>query len=115
MKDVATLAGVGLATVSRVVNGTANVTPDLARPVTEASRELGYRHDLTASSLRRADRKTQTIGLVLEDAADPFSSAVGGAAARRLFQRLDGVDQGPARHEIVPIRYLPRGSGEIGP
>lgn len=50
------LAGVGLATVSRVVNGKASVDPDLVRRVTEASRKLGYRHDLTASSLRQIGR-----------------------------------------------------------
>ncbi|WOP38583.1 LacI family DNA-binding transcriptional regulator [Streptomyces sp. Li-HN-5-13] len=70
MRDVATMAGVGIATVSRVVNGKP-VTPDLAERVTRAAELLGYRHDLTASSLRRADRRTHTLGLVLEDAANP--------------------------------------------
>jgi LacI family transcriptional regulator len=37
---------------------------------------LGYRHNLTASSLRRADHKTATIGLLLEDISNPFSSAL---------------------------------------
>ncbi len=75
MKDVAALAGVGLATVSRVINGTP-VDPVLAAQVTEAARRLGYRHDPTASSLRRSDRRTRTIGLILEDVANPFSSVL---------------------------------------
>lgn len=76
MRDVATLAGVGLATVSRVVNGKTGVKPELVERVTEAARQLGYRHDLAASNLRRADRRTNTIGLVLENVANPFSSAL---------------------------------------
>ncbi|MBB4943198.1 LacI family transcriptional regulator [Streptosporangium album] len=73
MKDVAALAGVGLATVSRVINGTP-VDPVLTAQVTEAAKQLGYRHDPTASSLRRSDRRTRTVGLILEDVANPFSS-----------------------------------------
>jgi len=76
MRDVARQAGVGLATVSRVINGKPGVAPELVRRVTETARELGYRHDVTASSLRRADRRTATIALVLEDVANPFSSAL---------------------------------------
>ncbi|MFL6115517.1 MAG: LacI family DNA-binding transcriptional regulator [Catenulispora sp.] len=87
MKDVATLAGVGLATVSRVVNGTSTVAPELVQRVTEASRKLGYRKDLTASSLRRADRKTRTIGLVLEDVSNPFSSALHRSVQEACRQR----------------------------
>ena len=55
MKDVARAAGVSLATVSRVVNGTSDVRPDLSARVHEAVEMLGYRRDLTATTLRRAD------------------------------------------------------------
>jgi LacI family transcriptional regulator len=41
-----------------------------------AVERLDYRHNLTASSLRRADGKSATIGVVLEDVANPFSSAL---------------------------------------
>jgi LacI family transcriptional regulator len=75
MKEVAALAGVGVATVSRVVNGQP-VRADLTARVHEAVEMLGYRHDLTASSLRRADRLSATIGLVFEDVANPFFAAV---------------------------------------
>ena len=76
MKQVAALAGVSLATVSRVVNGGPSVRPDLAARVHEAVELLGYRHNLTASSLRRADRLSASIGLIFEDVANPFFSAV---------------------------------------
>ncbi|WP_028068114.1 LacI family DNA-binding transcriptional regulator [Solirubrobacter soli] len=76
MKEVARVADVSLATVSRVVNGTGDVRPDLAERVHEAVRLLGYRRDLTASTLRRADRHSASIGLIIEDVSNPFFSAV---------------------------------------
>src|SRR6266498_4159120 len=62
MRDVAALAGVSLKTVSRVVNQAPNVAPDLVTRVLDAVRLLDYRPNLTASSLRRADRKTAASG-----------------------------------------------------
>jgi LacI family transcriptional regulator len=76
MKDVAALAKVSIKTVSRVVNGEAGVTPRLARRVLAASERLDYRHNMPASSLRRLDGRSATIGVVLEDIANPFSSAL---------------------------------------
>jgi LacI family transcriptional regulator len=76
MLDVAALAGVGLKTVSRVVNAEPGVSPALEAKVTRAIQQLNYRRDANASMLRRLGGKTQTIGLVLEDVANPFSSAL---------------------------------------
>ena len=76
MRDVAALAGVSLKTVSRVVNREDGVSDELVAKVERASTQLDYRPNLTASNLRRSDRKTATWGLLLEDVANPFSSAV---------------------------------------
>ena len=76
MKEVATLAGVSLATVSRVVNGEDSVRPELAVKVRDAVALLGYRRDLTATNLRRADRHSASIGLVFDDVSNPFHAAV---------------------------------------
>ena len=76
MRDVAALAGVSLKTVSRVVNREDGVSDDLVAKVERAAIQLDYRPNLTASNLRRSDRKTATWGLLLEDVANPFSSAV---------------------------------------
>jgi len=76
MHDVAALAGVGLKTVSRVVNAEPGVSPALEAKVRRAIEQLNYRRDANASMLRRLGGKTQTIGLVLEDVANPFSSAL---------------------------------------
>jgi LacI family transcriptional regulator len=76
MLDVAALAGVGLKTVSRVVNAEPGVSPTLEAKVRLAIEQLNYRRDANASMLRRLGGKTQTIGLVLEDVSNPFSSAL---------------------------------------
>ncbi|MGA5097011.1 LacI family DNA-binding transcriptional regulator [Streptomyces lavendulocolor] len=70
MKDVAARAGVGLKTVSRVVNGEAGVTADTERRVQEAIEALGFRRNDSARVLRKG--RTASVGLVLEDLADPF-------------------------------------------
>ena len=62
MLDVAALAGVGLKTVSRVVNDEPGVSPALEAKVRGAIAQLNYRRDANASMLRRLGGKTQTIG-----------------------------------------------------
>ncbi|WP_372455706.1 LacI family DNA-binding transcriptional regulator [Nonomuraea sediminis] len=74
MKDVASAAGVALKTVSRVVNGEPGVNPATAERVREAIEQLGYSRNESARVLRRG--RTATIGLVIEDVADPFYSGL---------------------------------------
>ena len=76
MRDVAALAGVSLKTVSRVVNRESGVSPELIGKVQQAADQLDYRPDFTASNLRRADRRTSTVGLMVENVANEFSAAV---------------------------------------
>jgi LacI family transcriptional regulator len=102
MVDVAALAGVGLKTVSRVVNGEPGVSPALEAKVRRAIEQLNYRRDANASMLRRLGGKTQTIGLVLEDVANPFSSALhraieDSARARNVLVFAGSCDEDPRR------------------
>ncbi len=87
MREVAALAKVSIKTVSRVVNGESGVSPRLAKRVLAASQRLNYRRNLTASSLRRSDGRSATIGVVLEDVANPFSSALHRAIEDVAVQR----------------------------
>src|SRR4051812_48481042 len=102
MLDVAALAGVALKTVSRVVNSEPGVSPELEARVNRAIEQLNYRRDANAATLRRLGRKTQTIGLVLEDVSNPFSSelhrAVEDAARERGVLVFAGsCDEDPDR------------------
>lgn len=74
MRDVAAVANVSIKTVSRVVNQEPGVSAEVAARVHDAIRLLGYQHNTTASNLRRVDQRTQTIGLLLDDVANPFMS-----------------------------------------
>jgi LacI family transcriptional regulator len=107
MRDVAALAGVAIKTVSRVVNGVTTVDPVLAARVNEAADKLGYRPNLTASNLRRSDGRTATIGMLVEDAANPFSAALtrtveNAARERGVLVLIGSLDEDPARErELV--------------
>jgi len=87
MKDVAALAGVSLKTVSRVVNREPGVSPELVTKVEAAAAELDYQPDLNASNLRRSDRRTLTIGLLLEDVTNEYSSALHGGVEDVAHER----------------------------
>ncbi len=75
LREVASLAGVSIKTVSRVVNDEPYVSGELTSRVNRAVQELGYQPDHQASSLKR-DRKSATIGLVVADVANPFYSQI---------------------------------------
>ena len=114
MKDVAALAGVSLATVSRVVNGNADVRPDLAGKVQDAVEVLGYRRDLTASTLRRRDRVSASIGLIIEDVANPFFSALHRgvedvAWAQGVLVLAGSSDEDPGRERELADAFAARG------
>ena len=76
MRDVAALAGVSVKTVSRVVNGEAGVSPVMTDKVQLAAAQLDFQLNLAARNLRRSDGRTATIGLILENVANPYSSAL---------------------------------------
>lgn len=69
MEDVARLAGVSTATVSRVLNNPELVSDEACRRVNEAIRQLDYRVNLAARSLRT--NQTHTVAVVLPTIADP--------------------------------------------
>ncbi|WP_433373815.1 LacI family DNA-binding transcriptional regulator [Actinoplanes sp. CA-142083] len=108
MNDVARTAGVSLKTVSRVVNGETTVAPDLAARVRAAVESLDYRPHLGASLLRRRDRHTGTIGVLLEDVSNPFSAALHRAvideAGARGMQVLAGnLAEGREREAVLTV------------
>lgn len=70
IKDVAELAGVSTATVSRVINQTAWVEPVTRERVEKAMRELNYRRNAAAIAL--AKRSGDMLGLLTGNLADPF-------------------------------------------
>ncbi len=70
IKDVAKHAGVGIGTVSRVINNEKAVGEQTRSRVLEAMRELNYSPNNMASQLRR--RETRTIALLVPVVNHPF-------------------------------------------
>ena len=107
MRDVAALAGVGVTTVSRVVRGESTVSEALRAKVLHAVAQLDFLPNLPASSLRLSTRQTSTIGLLLEDVANPFSSvlhrAIGDFAEARGFDLFSSSvgDDAEAEHRLA--------------
>ena len=80
IRDVAKLANVSVATVSRYVNGTHKVRGETAERVKVAIEELGFRPNAVGRSLSTA--VTKSIGMVIPSISNPvFSDAVSGVSA----------------------------------
>lgn len=76
LKDIAQKAGVSTTLVSYVLNNQKEnrINKDTARRIREAARQLNYRTNEIAKSLKT--KKTYTIGLIVADISSPFSSGL---------------------------------------
>lgn len=113
MREVAARAGVSLKTVSRVVNNEAGVSPVLTARVRQVVDELDFRPNAGARTLRRTDRRTASIALLLEDVSNPFSSAVQRAVenvamARGVMVFSASLDEDPARERVLIREFSAR-------
>src|SRR3954465_10380245 len=105
MRHVADMAGVSLKTVSRVINAEAGVTPATAERVTAAIAELGFERNDLAASLRHG-RSSATLGLVIEDMANPFYSAIAQAVEAAARDRDFLLITASAREDAEREREL---------
>src|SRR5579859_2947027 len=81
--EVARLAGVSRATVSRVLNGSARISEDAKTRVHTAMATLGYEPDVVAQSLVR--QRSRTIALGLFDQEDGLSFSRLGETANYFY------------------------------
>ncbi len=91
IRDVARLAGVSVATVSRVLNHHSAVTAETRENVLQAVESLGYRPNANAQAL--ATQASDTIGVVVMDVSDPFFGA--------LVKAVDTVAQRVNKHVLI--------------
>ncbi|MEZ0064660.1 DNA-binding LacI/PurR family transcriptional regulator [Streptacidiphilus sp. MAP12-20] len=116
LEDVARVAGVSRATVSRVVNGNASVAAGLRKSVEKAIAATGYVPNLAARSL--VTRTTGSIALAVSDMsagqifADPFFGRVVSGVTQTVRPRgvqlmLTIVDDEPSRKQL--LNYLRQG------
>lgn len=77
IRDVAALAGCGIATASRVLNNSGPASEDVRRRVEAAAKELDFSFNGVGRALR--SRKSRTIGCLVPSLANPvFADAVQG-------------------------------------
>jgi LacI family transcriptional regulator len=72
IKDVANLAGVGVGTVSRVINNHSNVTPETIKKVNDAIKQLNYIPNEVARNFKM--QKSKMVALLLPSIWHPFFS-----------------------------------------
>lgn len=108
IRDVAQRAGVSVATVSHVINGTRKVAPHTAERVLMAMEELGYQPNFVAQSLRR--RVTYAIGVLVSDITNPFFATlvrgVEDAALAAGFSVIVCNSDEDAKKEDIYLRQL---------
>src|ERR1700685_612908 len=70
MRDIAKIAGVSSATVSRVINASSNVRPETAEKVRRVIDELKFVPNGSATTLKYG--RSSTYGLIIPDITNPF-------------------------------------------
>jgi LacI family transcriptional regulator len=85
LKDVASAAGVSVTTVSRLLNGTLELPLETKSRIHAAIQELRYEPNPHARSLSRG--RSDTIGLVVPDIANPFFATLVSAVEEEADQR----------------------------
>lgn len=101
LRNVASVAGVGIKTASRALNGEPGVAPATLARVEAAAAGLGFRPNALARELRSLKRST-TVGLIIGDLANSFYSLVAAAVERAIAPH--GLQLIIASHEESPDR-----------
>lgn len=108
IREVAKLAGVSPATVSRVINGTANVEAEKKERVLRAISETGFRPNEVARSLFKKSAKM--IGLIIPSIQNPFftqmSSAIEKTAEKYGYRLILCNTMGDLKKEKNAISML---------
>lgn len=108
IKDVARIAGVSIATVSRVVNNGPKVSSKTREKVLQVMKDLGYTPNANARAL--VMQKSTTIGVVVPELTDPFfaslASGVDKIARANNMQLLLSTAQQSAESERAAINLL---------
>lgn len=98
IRDVAEAAGVGLGTVSRVINGHPNVGDALRARVQAAVRKLGFAPDAAAQSLRSG--QSRTFACVVRDLTVPVLASFAEGMQHELDTRGYGLLIASSYHAV---------------
>ena len=74
IQDIAGAAGVSHSTVSRSLNNSQLISPEVRQRIQHLAQEMGYTPNAVAQSLR--GKRTNTVGVVVTSISDPFAGRV---------------------------------------
>ena len=110
IREVAKSAKVSTQTVSRVVNGSALVTPETRARVLETITQLGYEPNHAAQSL--ASKRTRTLGYLVYDVTNPFYGqlvrGIEDAAFALGYDLIGGNSDSDHEKELLCLRTFSR-------
>lgn len=131
IREIAKLAGVSSATVSRVINGSSLVTEETTRKIQKIIHDLNFVPNTSAIHLKNG--KSQIFGIIIPDLSNPFftelvkifeellveneqellvantdfhATRMQRSAHRMLLRRVDGVALLTSEREAAPLESL---------
>jgi LacI family transcriptional regulator len=112
IQDVAKLANVSIATVSRVINNQGGVRKATEERILKAINELGYIRNAAARTMKR--KETNTIGVIVPDIKNPFFPLVMAgieqkAREKQYFTILSSTNESPIVEEEIVKNFIERG------
>ncbi|WP_064091166.1 LacI family DNA-binding transcriptional regulator [Rossellomorea aquimaris] len=112
IQDVAKLANVSIATVSRVINNQGGVRKATEERILKAIEELGYIRNAAARTIKRKESKT--IGVIVTDITNPFFPLVMAGIEQKAREKdyvtiLSSTNESPVVEEKIIRNFIERG------
>ncbi|AGK52281.1 LacI family DNA-binding transcriptional regulator [Bacillus sp. 1NLA3E] len=112
IQDVARVAEVSIATVSRVINNQGGVRKATEERILKAIQELGYIRNAAARTMKR--KETKTIGVIVPDIKNPFFPLVMAgieqkAREKDYFTILSSTNESQNIEEKIVKNFIERG------
>lgn len=112
IQDVAKLANVSIATVSRVINNQGGVRKATEDRIVKAIQDLGYIRNAAARTMK--NKETKTIGVIVPDIKNPFFPLVMAgieqkAREKEYFTILSSTNESPIVEEEIIKNFIERG------
>lgn len=106
IKEIARIAGVSTATVSRVLNNSDKVKERTAKKVLKVAEDLNYRLDHVARRMRVKKTESLVIGLIITDIGNPFFSNVAKGVENVAFKNnhilmISNTNESPEKEKYI--------------
>ncbi|WP_129715765.1 LacI family DNA-binding transcriptional regulator [Pedobacter sp. SYP-B3415] len=107
IKDIAKKANVSITTVSFILNGKARekrISEEVIKKVEEIIKEIGYKPNQIARSLRTGS--TKTIGLLVEDISNPFFASIARLIEDKAYKKGYKISYSSTENDVEKANSL---------